>query len=278
MVTALTLTLVGPPNPPAGTRLGVEVTWTNVGSMPVRVPSDWASHLTVDATFLPHPDDKPPTEVTLAAFQPMPATSVKWMTVAAGAKLSATTDLASLLPRRCTPGCMPGLYVIDATMEPRTWTGLESDQQQPLGDSRLQLVIPADIGVANADEVSARVTPKVEAGVVQAQLVVKNVGDKPIWLPTTWGYTCTSEWDTGSGRAGGGAGVGFGGQGTYGDETSRVRLAPGKSTKFALPCGDPPPAGAKDLQVHLTLAPLTRFWPKDRHPGECALEGEISVR
>lgn len=274
MVTGLVLTLVGPADPQAGARLGVEVAWTNTASTPVRVPSDWASHLNVEATYYATPDEKPGVAATLAAFQPRAASEVKWMTVPAGGRLTANTDLSSLLPRRCTPGCAAGQYVVDASMEPRVWTGLEPDQVQPDATGRLIVLVRPALFPAGPDSLSVKVAAKPEAGALQAALTVKNTGEHAVWIPSTWSYQCTSQWEGG----GAGAGVGFGGQGQFGDEASRMRLAPGKTTKVFLPCGDPPPAGTKAVTVAVTMAPMTKFWPKDPHPGDAALEGEITAR
>jgi hypothetical protein len=274
MVTGLALTLVGPADPQAGARLGVEVAWTNNAATAVRVPSDWASHLTVDATYYPTPDEKPATAASLAAFQPRGASEVKWMTVPAGGRLTANTDLSSLLPRRCTPGCAPGQYVIDASMEPRVWTGLEADQVQPDASGRLIVLVRPGLLPAGPDALAIKAAPKVEGAALQAALTLKNTTDHAVWIPSTWSYQCTSQWDGG----GAGAGVGFGGQGSFGDETSRTRLGAGKSLKVSLPCGDPPPAGAKSVTVAVTLAPMTKFWPKEPHPGDGAFEGEIAAK
>jgi hypothetical protein len=278
MVAALTLALVGAPNPTVGARLGVETVWTNTTAAPVRVPSDWASHLDVTATWQPAPGPHPATAFGGASSTALDAASVAWITVKPGERLSAQTDLSSILPDKCMPGCRSGSIEVTAGFEARNFTGLAADQVPLAGQAQLVVLVAPDLPTVAASGLATRVAPRVDGAALFADVTVKNGAGQPVWLPNTWGYTCTSEWLTNGEPGGGGTGVGFGGQAPWGAEATRTRVPKGKTHKFSLPCGDAPPAGAKGIGVNVTAAPLSKFWPVDPHPGEATFDGELSAR
>lgn len=228
----------------------VVLTFTNPGPSPLRVPADPLAGAFVFADHTPW-NEGPRGVGHGLGFGHVRADQLVWVTVAPGETVAHRAALSRWAPA-CAAGCPAGRWDV-VLQDPRPLDDAAADQVKPVLDAATSL----HVAWPSAPTTAWTATLARRRG--QPVVVVRNVSDAPLWVPTRTRSTCA--WRRADGSGGGGAEATIGADAMF-DEADTLRIAPGASARLPARCEIPVDA----VEATVRLEVVGGFWATQVHP------------
>lgn len=236
---------------PPGRDLEVVVAFTNPGPSSLRIPADPFAGAFVFADHTPW-NEGPRGFGHGLGFGHVRADQLVWVTVAPGETVTHRAAFSRWAPA-CAAGCPAGRWDV-GIQDPRPLDDASADQVKPALDASTSFRVAWPSAPAPTTAWTATLARRRGQPVV----VVRNVGDAPLWVPTRARSTCS--WRRADGSGATSAQSTTGGDAMF-DEADTVRIAPRKSVRLPAQCDLP--ADAVEATVRLDV--VGELWATQIH-------------